>query len=981
MKCNTPLQIAMLALVFAPGGGVQAQERTPFPPFTGERVYVAGVSGSFDSVKPVIERLEKGSGQTYYVAIVNSFGKGSGAALEYVSALEREWRRQAEAKKLKLDGERSVIVAIALGDHRIAMQTGARLREKLGLRGQVLDRDLIEKKFIPLAKRNDYSQAITALLEGVDAWVREHERTAVAKTQAPPVPAPPPASRSLPSLPSGDSRVAFPPLEPQRVSHYVSPVRLGLGLGGAFLAAGVLVAFVIKRARGRAQGKLSTLMKGYRARSVEVMDRLDHLKDQLKLLPASDPDFKAPIAGETLKLYRSLEERLAKLWDQWLAAMDALEQGKKLADQAGTAFDSEALKKVEAIVDTARAFDPIDEGAAACQADYERLDQAHEAARAVAARVDEAVPRIARAIESLRALGYASTRFQGEAGELGVELGRLKGVLTPDPIGARTHFDALVALVRGVLERVERAVAIHAEAGEARNALGTLRKQVEEHRAHGLALGEDGGDPDGFLGEADEHLRLVKSALEEGDASAADRELAGARTMISRAGETIEEVKKAKAFCLIEQAARKAESDRLRGLLPAAETSLKRLSDEFAQASWGAVAQNLAQARGLAGCFDTVAGEARAAADAQRYLAARRKLEELGRRQEQAAGLLGAIDQRLAELVQAREDVQASHADLERHVAEAAALFQANVGRIGPVAEDALARAEHDRGEIETLLRAARPDWPRVRALIQTAGEEASIAADGAQGDLAAYAQLESELAQARARAGEVRGRLMSRSEDRLAANQHFEAAEAVLDQVGAAMGEPRGEQARMLEAVRGAAQDLERAEQLFREDLRLAAQAQQEIDVAARAIRKARSFVSMGVGVDCSAADAELSIAMQQFSAQEYEAAVEHAGSAIQLVRSAHNTAVQQAMWRQMQQDAEARRWQSRSGWNGAPGVDPGAFAIGAAAAILNQISQSGSAAPAQPPSIPAPPPMPTMPDPGAGAGSWTPDGGQGSW
>ena len=66
-------------------------------------------------------------------------------------------------------------------------------------------------------------------------------------------------------------------------------------------------------------------------------------------------------------------------------------------------------------------------------------------------------------------------------------------------------------------------------------------------------------------------------------------------------------------------------------------------------------------------------------------------------------------------------------------------------------------------------------------------------------------------------------------------------------------LSEPRGRSAALLEQVRGAAADLTRSEELAREDIRLAAQAQAQIGEAGQAISQARGYSSMGFGVDTS--------------------------------------------------------------------------------------------------------------------------------
>ncbi len=187
---------------------------------------------------------------------------------------------------------------------------------------------------------------------------------------------------------------------------------------------------------------------------------------------------------------------------------------------------------------------------------------------------------------------------------------------------------------------------------------------------------------------------------------------------------------------------------------------------------------------------------------------------------------------------------------------------------------------------------------------------------------------------------------LSGRREDRPAANQRFRSAAEALDQVGLNLSQPHGEWVRLLEQVRGAGADLEQAERLAREDIRLAGQAQSELAEAARSIEQARSYFAMGVGADTSAAEAALDRGEQLLAAQHYEQAIESAGQAQQAARRAHQEAMQQASWRQMQAGAEQRRWQGGSGGSGFGD----ALATGAAVAagvILQNVIQGAASAP----------------------------------
>lgn len=167
-------------------------ERTPYPAFTGNRVYVAGVSDRFDGLTDQIKRLEKTSPQTYYVAVVKSFGDGQHAAQHYADELFRIWRSEASRRGLKLDPDRSVIVAVALADRKIGVHAGLTLREKLGVDSATLSRELIPANFNPLAKQEKYPEAISALLNGINDWIAAKDRATSRTTAEAPMPAPAP---------------------------------------------------------------------------------------------------------------------------------------------------------------------------------------------------------------------------------------------------------------------------------------------------------------------------------------------------------------------------------------------------------------------------------------------------------------------------------------------------------------------------------------------------------------------------------------------------------------------------------------------------------------------------------------------------------------------------------------------------------------------------------------------------------------------
>ena len=130
----------------------------------------------------------------------------------------------------------------------------------------------------------------------------------------------------------------------------------------------------------RAQGRVAGRIKEIKSKAADVMDRLDGLKERLKLMPTST-EFKQPMTGETQALFGTVNEKLGKLWDGWLHVMDVLEKAQKLAARSGSPLSQKTLAEAEELITKQGSFAEIETQAQAITADIDRLDHAHQAAR------------------------------------------------------------------------------------------------------------------------------------------------------------------------------------------------------------------------------------------------------------------------------------------------------------------------------------------------------------------------------------------------------------------------------------------------------------------------------------------------------------------------------------------------------------------------------------------------------------------------
>ncbi len=513
-------RIGLIALValFLPRADAPAQEKAPIPAFDGSRVYRgAGIPDRYQSVAQQIERLEKAATPTYYVVVLRSSGPKDdrSATRDYVNALAEAWRGQAAARRLRFDPERSVIVVVAIENHQVAVHTGQAL-SKLGLSGDAIVRDLIEpSRFYDLAKAGQYPEAISALLDTTDRWIAKHDATTRRPVAQVGVPAP---------VVSGGGTSAF---------------SLATGLGLSLLVVVAALIGLLWMLHRRARGRLDQRIKEVRSHATDVMDHLDALKERVKLLPAMDADFKTPMTGETAALYAAVQADVGRLWDRWLSVMDTLDRAQKLALGITSPFKRKSLHDAESLLDQKGLFDEIDAGAQACAASMDRLNQAHESARKELETVRAAKPPLNAQIEAISKVALPIEPYQEELTAITTETDRAAELITADPLGARSALEALKGRAERLFSRVERILELFQEARKLATALDGVRRQVVEHRAKGLRLDEDGGNPNQSLAQADQAYVEAGSALRAGDPDATANGLDTARSMVEQAQGTI----------------------------------------------------------------------------------------------------------------------------------------------------------------------------------------------------------------------------------------------------------------------------------------------------------------------------------------------------------------------------------------------------------------------------------------------------------
>jgi uncharacterized membrane protein YgcG len=693
-------------------------------------------------------------------------------------------------------------------------------------------------------------------------------------------------------------------------SHRFNTRTLPLGTLGAAGAAALAGLGLVRYRHLRAKDSAGEEFKEFRTRATEMMERLDVLKERHKALPVADPDFKEPMSGETLRVYNQVEGNLKTLWDRWLEIMDSLERAQGLMRQQST-LGTEQFEQAKELLKKQGSFEEVQKREAACKTDLDRLNRAHEDARALMEALAAEGTRLQQQLETLAASGLTTAPFQKDLA--GVEVIRGKGaqVLTPDPLGARAQLEQARERTAALLERSDEVLGRLKAAQKTLADIDVVQGTAAGHRAKGLRLDEPKGNPDPLLDQARRAHAEAIAALHAANPAGAGEALARAEGLRAEAAGRIAAVVAAKDALQAAIPERQEEARKVVAAVEEAAATLEDIRRHFAPGSWQDLATTVDDLRGLVATTDERLGQvANLNTDkAQRYLEAQAIVQALAQQQELALRRAAALPQRRDALVKLRAETQAEHARQIDRARRLTALIGRTPEAIGPEAQGAFEAARTALDGIHGATTDERPDWPALARELAEAAEGLAIAEERAEADVKAYQEVLARFEHARERAETVGAMLQRERADRPAANQRYRTGIEAIGRVSEAMRSARGGWDRILATLKDAVADIDRAEGMAQEDIRLAQQAESEFGQAARSLRQAQAFVSLGVTADAAEADRTLQQAGRAYKQLEYEQAIRLANAADKSAREALHAAESEVGRRQWQLDAARRR------------------------------------------------------------------------
>jgi len=674
-----------------------------------ESVFVAGVDEPFTATRAAVAKAREASGRDYRVVVVDAAGD-AGDARGLLDRLVARWRGQAEGA---FDPSADVTIVLAVNDRKLAMDVPWGLEVASGLDVATLEKELIAKTFVPLAKDGRLDEALAALVDGTEAWVRERADEKRAREEAARVF----RTRTLPfGLAAAAGTAALAALAVQRLRHV--------------------------RRLAAAREKLAA----FKSDVVALSDMLDEQQERHRMLPHADPDFQTPMEGLTRSAYDGVQESIARYRERWLGLMDVWERAQdKVGSEwfLGTAAADEAAR----LLDSAEARPPLDEVAGACRGPLDALEGAHEKARELRAALDAEATGVAGRVDALARRGRSGAAYQAElaAGARGLE--RAASLVERDPVAARGILEETAAALAGVRAHVEAVEAADDRRQRAVAQADSIAAQVAARRADGWLLDEPGANPDDRLTGARRECGLAEQLLDAGDATSATAAVERAEALCGEAAALVESIVAARIRIEESLPPTAARLEALAAARPQAAAALAHLERTFAESSWTDVADNVARIdEGLERARALVV-EARAAAEPrlQHYFRAVALVEEADRQESWVAGCQDALAERRNRLDGLRSELPGRRDAVAARVMELARQLERQ--------RTDRARANERCREAARLLETAdaglaadRPDLLQAERLVEAGDATAARAAELAAEDERLARQAETEI-------------------------------------------------------------------------------------------------------------------------------------------------------------------------------------------------------------------------------------------
>lgn len=707
--------------------------------------------------------------------------------------------------------------------------------------------------------------------------------------------------------------------ERQRVfTHTVLPAGAA---GLALLAIGGMV-FHYRRRHFALRAEIERNLSVLNERIVTVMQRLDALKERLRLFLSTEAGGIERFEGLTRDVLSRVTQSLETTWKVWVAQNDRSSEARRLVlaeGWIGTRMLAqaaqrvrEALEKDDPQVQTALA----DQEATLVQLEGARAETDRREAEAVHLRQEAAA-----LAEQISAAGLSSVSITEILPRIDAGLAAAERREVRDPLGAGEDAARWVTQAREIRSLATLLLEDLAELGRLSTAIEETTRKVAAARAAGLRLCEETGNPDPMLALARIEVDETRQCLNAGDHAAAREQLRQGRELVDRAAHVLRAQEAARARVAVELPARRQESQRLHTLVSPAQTAAATLARDHRTDGWSAVAGCVRDSDILLSGFEARIAQAERVGDAQhqQYFQAANVLDAVAHDQQRVEQMLLAVPARLHELLECQVHWQHAAPALRARWLAVEQALAVEGARIQLPARERIAAAGHVLSAAWVEGTQAPVNWDRAWHLLGSATLAVQEAERVLQAEVAAHRSLESALGVARRELTETRRFLDAHHEDRRAANARQEEAVRVLAEVerSAVAGDVPWD--RLEERSREAVTLSRRSRALAEQDMELARQAQAELEETSQCLRHAAGFLQHGVSVSLHGPERTLGVARQCWGDGEYERAIELANRAESDARGARRraeaevAAIEERIARQRREEEERREAERR--------------------------------------------------------------------
>lgn len=615
----------------------------------------------------------------------------------------------------------------------------------------------------------------------------------------------------------------------------------------------------------------------FKDRVIGFSDGIDALRERHRLLPASDPDFQAPMVGATLAAYQEIQTQLERLRGRWLEIMDVWERAGALIKAHGWLSATAGQSVVELVQGVAELTPELVELKQHVEEPLARLESAHEAAEAMIQDVQGMLAARDEDLQRLSSVGLPTTPFLPDRNSLEAALADAEAQLTPDPLGAAEALQAVLSGAEAFGERLATAIELAEQHHALTSQFDDVSKNIERHRQTGCRFVEEEGQPDPWLQQARVQHRLAKATLDHGELPAAAAQLAEAGDLAARAQQVLEQQLATEEVARIAHVERPNFTAQLRTLAEQATRDQRTLEAEYAPQSWQVVAGNLTAAEARLATFDPqhAAAAAAAAPEQQRYFRAVALWNTLAEQQHDVEQGLTAIRQVLAQLEGIRQRCRHRLPSMRRDIASVEAEYELNRSIVRREAAQLIAKLDvaHDRAAQQAAF--DRPDWPAIDVALAEAQAILDTVHAVIAADIRTFHELQQSLAELRVLRDRVSHFLETNTADRPQSNERFRSWNQLLNTMLEESRQTGGEWERLLARVRDVREGFEQADALARQDVQLYQQVAAELREAEQYLQRAESFYRSGYRADCADARRLLTAARQAAQASDYEQAI----------------------------------------------------------------------------------------------------------